>query len=90
MKLLYKPIGILSGALAGLLGRKLFARVWARFDGAEPPSSDERGASWPRLLGALALEGALFRLVRGAADHASRRGFAALTGSWPGRDGGER
>jgi hypothetical protein len=33
---------------------------------------------------ALEMEGALFRLVKGLAAHASRRVFSQLTGSWPG------
>ena len=84
-KLLYKPVGIVSGLLAGLLGRRLFARLWALADKAEPPKPENRVA-WPKLLGALALEGAVFRLVKGAADHASRRWFAKRTGRWPGEE----
>ena len=37
-----------------------------------------------KLAAALAIEGAVFRTVRGLADHGSRRTFARLTGSWPG------
>jgi hypothetical protein len=33
---------------------------------------------------ALALEGAIFRATRGVADHAARRSFERVTGSWPG------
>ena len=32
---------------------------------------------------ALIIEGALFRVVRGLADHCTRHGFAKLTGAWP-------
>jgi hypothetical protein len=38
---------------------------------------------------ALVIEGALFRLVKGLFDHASRRGFAKATGSWPGEEAPE-
>jgi hypothetical protein len=85
LKLLYKPLGIVSGILAGLLGRKLFARLWAVADSEEPPRPENR-VPWPKLLGALALEGAVFRLAKGAMDHASRRWFAGLTGKWPGEE----
>ena len=37
-----------------------------------------------KLAVSLALEGALFRLVKGLVDNGSRRGFASLTGAWPG------
>jgi hypothetical protein len=32
------------------------------------------------------IEGALFRVVKGLVDHASRRGFSKATGSWPGEE----
>ena len=84
-KLLYKPVGIVSGLLAGILGRKLFARLWALADKQEPPKPEHR-ASWPKLLGALALEGAVFRVAKGAMEHGSREWFAKLTGRWPGEE----
>jgi Protein of unknown function (DUF4235) len=89
MKLLFAPVSIVSGLIAGLLGRKVFARVWAVVDNEEPPKPEHRWISWPKLLGALALEGAVFRLVKGAVDHASRGGFAKLTGKWPGEEAPE-
>ena len=39
-----------------------------------------------RDVGALLLEGAIFRLVRGLADHGARHSFAKATGSWPGEE----
>jgi hypothetical protein len=38
------------------------------------------------LLLALALEGAIFRAVRGAFDHGARQLFSRLTGTWPGEE----
>ncbi|MHB1537355.1 MAG: DUF4235 domain-containing protein [Solirubrobacteraceae bacterium] len=87
MKLLYAPVGIVSGLVAGVLGRKLFSVTWAILDEQAPPKPAELRASWPKLLIALALEGAVFKLVKGAVDHATRRGFTALTGRWPGESG---
>lgn len=86
MKLVYAPIGMISGLIAGVLGKKVFERAWSLLDDDEPPRPNQRRASWPKLLGALLLQGAVFRLVKGAVDHASRRGFAGLTGRWPGED----
>ncbi|HEY1687292.1 MAG TPA: DUF4235 domain-containing protein [Solirubrobacteraceae bacterium] len=85
MKLLFAPVRMLSGILAGITGKKLFARLWAIVDDAEPPKPEQRGTTWPKLIAALLLEGAIFRVVRGATDHAARRGFAHVTGSWPGK-----
>jgi hypothetical protein len=39
-----------------------------------------------KLLPALIIEGALFRIVRGLVDHGTRHGFARVTGSWPGEE----
>ncbi len=39
-----------------------------------------------KLIAALAIEGAIFRVVKGLTDHGARRGFASLTGRWPGED----
>jgi hypothetical protein len=39
-----------------------------------------------KLVLALVLEGALVRLLRGGLDHASRHGFARVTGAWPGAE----
>jgi hypothetical protein len=89
MKLLYAPIAIVSGRLARVTSRRLTNRLWGLVGHGRRPRPDERAAPWPRLVGALLIEGAVFRLVGGLVDHVSRRGFAAVTGSWPGRDGAD-
>ena len=83
-KLLFMPFRVVTGLLAGLLGKKTFDRIWARIDKQGPPQPEDRRASLGKLALALALEGALLRVVRGLVDHESRRGFAILTGAWPG------
>jgi hypothetical protein len=86
MKLLFAPIGIGAGLVAGMLGKRAFERLWAVIDEDDPPEPDQRDAPTAKLLAALAVEGAVFRLVKGMTDYGSRRAFAALTGSWPGED----
>jgi len=78
------PVSVLGGIAAGIVGRKAFERVWSAFEDEEPPDPKYRDVAWHKLLGALALEGAIFRAVRGLADHGSRRAFSRLTGRWPG------
>lgn len=89
MKLIFAPVGIVAGLLAGLLARKGFERLWAVFDEAEPPGPDQREATYPKLIAALAVEGAIFRLTKGVVDHATRSGFARVTGTWPGEEKAE-
>ncbi len=86
MSLLFKPLGIISGLLAGIVARKSFEKTWSAFDGQGPPDSEHREVSIPKLVIALALEGAIFALVRGLVDHAARRVFARYTGAWPGEE----
>lgn len=89
MKLIFAPIGIVAGLLAGFAAQKGFERLWAVFDEEEPPEPDQRDASYPKLIAALVVEGAVFRLTKGVVDHGVRAAFARATGSWPGEDSAE-
>jgi hypothetical protein len=84
MKFVFAPIGIIAGLLAGMAAQKAFERLWAVIDDEEPPAPDNRDVSIPKLVAALLVEGAIFRLVKGLVDRGTRSGFASLTGSWPG------
>lgn len=84
MKFLFAPIGIGAGLLAGLVAQKAFEKIWAVVDDEEPPEPDDREARIVKLLAALAVEGAIFRIVKGLTDRGARSGFAAVTGRWPG------
>lgn len=88
MKFLFAPIGIGAGLVAGMLGKKAFERLWAVVDENDPPEPDQRDAPTVKLVAALAVEGAVFRVAKGLTDYGARRGFAALTGRWPGEDPG--
>ena len=90
MKLLFLPFSIGTGFVAGLLGKKLFDLAWGLIDDEEPPEPEHRDVGWSRLLAALALQGAIFRVIRGVVDRGLRRGFFSLTGSWPGEEQPER
>jgi len=89
-KVLFLPVSIGSGLLAGAIGKKLFGLVWGRFDDQEPPRAEHRDVSLPKLGLALVLEGALFSLIRGLLDHGSRHAFTRVTGTWPGDEAPDR
>ena len=89
MKLIFAPISIVLGLIAGLLGKKIFEQVWGLIDDQEPPKPEHREFSWPKLVGALVLEGAIFRLAKGLVDHGTRTSFAKMTGFWPGEEAPE-
>jgi Protein of unknown function (DUF4235) len=86
VKLVFLPVSILSGLIAGMLGKKLFNGIWGVIDDEEPPDSKHLEISWGKLLLAAAVQGAIFRAVKEGTDHGARRAFMNLTGSWPGED----
>jgi hypothetical protein len=90
MKFVFMPISIGAGLLAGMLARKVFDQIWGLFDEEEPPDSKYREIDWTKLLIAAAIQGAIFRALKEATDHASRRAFARTTGTWPGEERPER
>jgi hypothetical protein len=69
MKLLFTPFSVIAGVLAGLVGKRVFERLWGLIDDEEPPSPEHREFSWPKLIAALLIEGAIFSLVKGLTDH---------------------
>ena len=90
MRFLFLPFSILGGILAGVFAKKLFDLTWRLVSDEEAPEPEHRKVSWAKLVSALALEGAIFRTVRGLVDRGSRLGFLRLTGSWPGEEEPEK
>ncbi len=86
MKFLFAPIGIGAGLVAGIAAKKAFEGLWAAVDDEDPPQPDNREATTVKLIAALAVEGAIFRVVKGITDHQARAAFARMTGRWPGED----
>ena len=86
MKFLFAPVGIGAGLVAGFADKKAFESLWAAIDDQDPPEPDQRGVPTVKLITALAIEGAIFRVVKGLTDHGARSGFAAFTGRWPCED----
>jgi hypothetical protein len=84
LKLMFMPVRLIGGMVAGVLAAKVFERVWAAIDKDGAPDPEHREIPLPKMLAALALEGAIFRAVRGLVDHGSRVAFSRATGRWPG------
>jgi len=84
MKLLYKPFGLIIGVLGGLAAGALFKRLWgALADEEEAPTATDRDRSWPEVVVASALKGAVFGAVKAASDRSGAAGFEHFTGTWP-------
>jgi len=86
MSIVFRPVGIVLGIIAGMGARKVFDAIWGRFSDEEAPNPEHREIDWRKFVAAMLVEGAIFRLIRGFVDHHSRRAFAGLTGTWPGQE----
>ena len=82
--IIYKPIGIIAGILAGLVGKRIFGFIWDKVDEEEPPKPNTQLAPWGKILAAAALQGMIFKVVRAGVDRFTAKGFHYLTGAWPG------
>jgi hypothetical protein len=80
------PVSVGTGLLAGLVGKKIFDAIWGMVDDEEPPEPEHREVTWPKMVAALALQGAIFRVAKGIADHGLRIGYERATGVWPGEE----
>ncbi len=84
-KLVYKPIGLLAGAGAGLIAGIVFKKVWQLASGDDDaPDALDQDRGWSEILIAAALQGAIFAIVKATVDRASAEGVRKLTGTWPG------
>jgi hypothetical protein len=90
MKLLFIPISIGGGLVGGQIAKKVFEQIWGVIDTEEPPKPTHRQATWPKVLAAAAVEGAVFKATKAAIDHSSRKAFANATGTWPGEERPEK
>jgi predicted DNA-binding transcriptional regulator YafY len=86
MKILYKPFAIIASLVGAKLGRNAFKKVWGKIDTADPPEPTTAEASFPKVVGAAALEAATMAAIGAAVDRASARSFHYLTGFWPGKE----
>jgi uncharacterized protein DUF4235 len=83
---IFTPLGLILGLASGQVATKIFDRVWALFDDEEAPRPKHREVPLTKMLIALLIEGAIFRVVRGLTDHGARHAWRRLTGQWPGEE----
>jgi predicted metal-dependent enzyme (double-stranded beta helix superfamily) len=88
IKLWYKPVSMLVSVLGGVLAGVIFKRVWKVAAGEDDaPKATDAQRSWPEILLAAALQGAIFAVVKAAVDRSAAEGTRKLTGVWPGKEG---
>ncbi len=84
MRILYKPFGIIASLVGAKIANSVFKALWSRIDDEEPPRPTTAEASFPKVVGAAALEAATVAAISAAVDRAGARTFHHLTGIWPG------
>jgi hypothetical protein len=86
VKVIYNPVGLVLGILAGILANVVFRKLWAlasRKD--EVPAAKQKSAGWGEVAAAAAMQGAVMKGTRALVDRAGARGFEKATGVWPGK-----
>lgn len=84
-KVAYKPVGLVSGMLAGALASLVFRQLWKRLSHADDaPEPLEHEHPWREVIIAAALQGAIFAVVRAVINRGGAEAFRKLTGTWPG------
>ena len=84
MKIFYKPFGIIASLIGARIANGIFKVLWSRIDHEAPPSPTTAEASFPKVVGAAALEAATVAAISAAVDRAGARTFHHLPGIWPG------
>jgi hypothetical protein len=84
-KLVYRPIGLIGGILAGTVSGAVFKQIWKRIGHDEDaPDALQSEYRMREVVLAAALQGAIFAATKAAIERAGARGFSQLTGAWPG------
>jgi hypothetical protein len=86
MSKVFVPFSLGIGLAAGALASKIFEMVWGLVADEDAPDPKHREISYPALLVALVIEGAIARVVRGMVDHGARHGWRQVVGEWPGEE----
>ena len=83
-KLFYRAITSGVAVLGGIVATTIFHRIWRASANEEAPSATDPRRSWPEILIAAAIDGAIFAVVKAALDRTIATATRELTGTWPG------
>ena len=86
-RILYRPIGLASSLIGGLVAGLVFKQVWRLATPgkqSDPPKALETEYPFKQILLAAVLQGAIFSVVKTIIDRQGGRLFEKATGEWPG------
>lgn len=86
-KLLYRPVGLVSSIVGGLVAGQLFKQVYKRVapgDHKDAPGPLQSEYALRELLLASLIQGAIYATVKALIDRGGARAFQRVTGDWPG------
>lgn len=86
-KLLYRPVGLISGILGGLFASIIFKQIWKRVSPghqSDAPGPLQSEYSFKEVLLAALVQGALYAVIKAVITRQGARAFERATGEWPG------
>ena len=84
-RLLYKPVGLVFGVIAGIIAEAIFKRAWRGVaDEEKAPKATDRDRGWLEITLAAAVRGAVFAGTKAVVDRVGATSFEHVTGAWPG------
>ena len=86
-KILYRPVGIVSSIVGGLLASMIFKQVWKRVsagEDADPPGPLQSEYAFKEIVLAAVLQGAIYSVVKTVIQRQGAKTFERATGEWPG------
>jgi len=86
-KMMYRPVGLASSMLGGIIASQIFKQVWKRAtpgNQPDPPGPLETEYPLKEILVAAAIQGAIYSVVKTLIDRQGARLFERATGEWPG------
>lgn len=85
--ILYRPVGLVSSIVAGLVAGKVFQQTWRKVSpgpDSDPPGPLQTEYPLGEILLAAAGQGAVYFVVRTLVNRGGARLFERWTGEWPG------
>jgi hypothetical protein len=83
-KVLYKPFGLVLGAVAARAAGKAFNAGWEKRHGTAPPKALTEEATLGQVVGSAVARASVFAVTAAIVDRAGAKAFRHVTGFWPG------